>query len=430
MKIGFFPLLAILAFSLSLNSCLKDDCSREVTYLTSVPVFKNKNDIRQGTLVAEAPRNIQNPGQFYYYDQHILIAEQDQGIHIIDNHNPEAPQPVAFLAIEGADNMAIKNNILYVNNYIDLLTIDISDVRNATLLSRTEDMFPPLWEDLNTGQILVEYKIEEITQTMDCQQAATLRPWGNVLVDFATFDVLSSGAAEVGNVGGNAAAGTGIGGSLARFTIVGDYLYSVDQTSLDVISIAQPVQPVQVNTVNLGWGIETIFPYEDKLFIGSNSGMFIFDNSNPAAPSQLSAFAHARACDPVFVKGNYAYVTLRDGTACEGFVNQLDLVDITNITAPVLEKSFPMDNPHGLTIRGNDLVLCEGAHGLKAFDITEPTVLDTKLLDTYTNMHAVDAISLPGSDPITVVIGQDGFYQFRFTPENGFQLLSKIGVAK
>jgi len=213
---------------------------------------------------------------------------------------------------------------------------------------------------------------------------------------------------------------------LARFSIVGDYLYSVSDTQLDVISLLQAQQPERVNTINLGWGIETIFPYQDKLFIGSNSGMFIFDNSNPAAPTQLSAFAHARACDPVFVKDNYAYVTLRDGSLCEGFVNQMDLVDITDLTNPTLEKSFPMDNPHGLTIRGNDLILCEGIHGLKVFDITDPKTLDQHLLDTYTNVHAVDAISLPGNDPITVVIGEEGFYQFLLNPTTGFELLSLI----
>jgi hypothetical protein len=145
---------------------------------------------------------------------------------------------------------------------------------------------------------------------------------------------------------------------------------------------------------------------------------------------QLSAFAHARACDPVFVKDNYAYVTLRDGNECAGFVNQLDLVDISDLSNPFLVESFPMDNPHGLTIRGNHLMLCEGVNGLKAFDISDPTILDEKQLDQYEGMHAFDAISLPGNAPITMVIGEDGFYQFRFTEEEGFSLLSRIDNGK
>jgi hypothetical protein len=410
---------------LGLSSCVKDDCEREVTYLQSTPVFMTKDEIRQGTPVTEAARSLEHPGQFYYYNQYILIAEKGEGIHIIDNHDPHSPRAVSFLSISGADNMSVKDNILYVNNFIDLLAIDITDIQQASLIGRTPDVFQPIWEDINSGQVLVRYDINEVTERMDCANYNALRRWNGTLVDNFTFGSFEADATASAGSGNGA---VGIGGSLARFTIIGDYLYSVGDSQMDVISLLQPRLPQRVNTINLGWGIETIFPYQDKLFIGSTSGMFIFDNSNPAAPTQLSAFAHARACDPVFVKDNYAYVTLRDGNTCDGFVNQLDLVDITDLTNPKLEKTFPMENPHGLTIRGNDLILCEGTHGLKAFDISDPLTLDQQLLDTYTDVHAVDAISLPGNAPITVVIGERGFYQFQLNPTTGFELLSLIPV--
>lgn len=410
----------------ALTGCLKDTCEREVTYLRSTPVYMTKDAIRTGAIVTEAAQALVNPAQFYYYNQHILIAEKGKGIHIIDNRDPRSPQNVAFLHIPGAENMAVKNNVLYVNNYIDLLAIDITDIRQASLIGRTLDVFPPIWEDVNTGQVLVEYVIEEVTETLTCDEAGNLLAWGDLWLDNTTFATFESSDIANGSTGGGTAGGVGVGGSLARFTIIGDYLYAVDNTSMDVISLSQPHAPQQVNTVNLGWGIETIFPYGDKLFIGSNSGMFIFDNSNPAAPTQLSRFEHARACDPVFVKDNYAYVTLRDGNTCEGFINQLELIDITDLSNPRRERIFQMDNPHGLTIRDNHLFLCEGRHGLKAFDITDPSILNTRQLDHETSLHAVDAISLPGNAPITVVIGDDGFYQFFFTEAGGFELLSKI----
>ncbi|MBK8279937.1 MAG: hypothetical protein IPK94_07395 [Saprospiraceae bacterium] len=55
----------------------------------------------------------------------------------------------------------------------------------------------------------------------------------------------------------------------------------------------------------------------------------------------LSTFSHARACDPVYVEGDIAYITLRNGTRCENFTNELDVVDITNITSPRLIKNTP-----------------------------------------------------------------------------------------
>ena len=78
--------------------------------------------------------------------------------------------------------------------------------------------------------------------------------------------------------------------------------------------------------------------------------MQIFDNSNPSEPIHLSTFAHARVCDPVVVNDDYAFVTLRSGDRCSGFVNQLDVVDIKDLENPKLVKSYPMDNPHGLGV--------------------------------------------------------------------------------
>ena len=417
------------AILFSLNSCLKDSCEREVTYIRSTPVYMTKEEIRLGTPTTESARELVNPGQFYYYQQHIFIVERGEGIHVIDNANPNLPQQKYFLAIPGAENLAIKNDIMYVNNYIDLLAIDVTNLDNTSLIGRTEDVFPPIWEDVNSGQVLVEYVLEEVTETMDCYQYSTLRSWGGVFVDNVAFDVMSANSTGLESSGA-AIGSVGVAGSMARFAVIGDYLYAIDQWSMDVISLESPTMPAHLNTINLGWGIETIFPYEDKLFIGSNAGMFIYDNADPANPTQLGAFQHARACDPVFVKDDYAYVTLRDGSECEGFVNQLDLVDISDLTNPTLVESFPMDNPHGLTIRDNHLILCEGVHGLKAFDISDPTILDEKQLDTYEGFHSFDAISLPGYDRVAVVIGEDGFYQFRFTEGDGFELLSQIEIKK
>ena len=199
---------------------------------------------------------------------------------------------------------------------------------------------------------------------------------------------------------------------------------------MDVLSLSDHQKPAAVSTVDLGWGVETIFPYQDKLFIGSNAGMFIYDNSTPSAPSFLSSFQHARACDPVFVNDNYAYVTLRSGNTCDGFANQLDLVDITNLTAPVLKQSFPMQNPHGLSISNNNLFLCEGEFGLKSFDISEPAVLASHQLDHEKNLHAFDVISLNGNSKLLLVIGEDGFYQYDFENPSELKLLSKISISK
>ena len=427
----FFGLAILALLTLSLQGCLKDQCERTVTYTYVEPVYKTIEEIRAGQVTVEAPRELVNPGKIYYYDNKIFINESREGVHVIDNSDPSNPVNVQFISIPGNEDIAIKNGLLYANSYIDLWAVNLD---NFQLVGRTENVFPPLWDDVANNRIAVYYQEIQKTESMDCDRYNNLYVkygGGPELIDFSA-DFNREIATQVLNSSSSnsSSGGIGVGGSMARFTIVSDYLYVVDQFSLRVFDLGQPTAPVQANVVDIGWGIETIFPYEDKLFIGSNSGMFIYDNSNPLQPSLLSSFAHARACDPVFVKDKHAWVTLRSGNICEGFINQLDLIDITNITNPVLLRTFPMDNPHGLSIKGDNLFLCEGEFGLKSFDITDPLEVSSHLLDHEKDIHSFDVISLPGDKNLLVVIGQDGFYQYDFDNPADLKLVSKIQVGK
>lgn len=430
MKTHKLLIFSLVLFTVALQSCLKDDCDRTVSYIQFEPVYKTLAEIHESGVENEAPRQLEHPGQFYYYNDNIFINERGKGIHIVDNSDPSAPINTAFLAIEGNEDLAIKDGYLFANTYIDLLVIDLTTFE---LAGRANNAFEPLWQPLDDGRILVEYKQIPKTEVVDCETYNSFYKRGGVFynleaangafIDVATID------ADLA-INSSSTAGTGIGGSMARFTIMFDYLYALEGTGMELFDLSNPTAPTHVGTVEIGWGIETIFPYEDKIFIGSNNGMFIYDNSVPTQPTLLAEFAHARACDPVFVKGNHAYVTLRSGTNCDGFVNQLDLIDITNLTNPQLLRTFPMDNPHGLSIKNDRLFLCEGEHGVKSFDISDPMKLSDNQLDHKKGLHAFDAISLPGNEDIIMVIGDDGFYQYKYDEEGNMEEISKIQINK
>ena len=414
------PLLLLTLAALGFQGCLKDNCQEVITYYNQIPVYKTLEEIRQDITV-EPARDLEKPGKIYFYNNYVFINESRAGIHVIDNTDPKNPEQVAFIGIPGNVDMAVQGNILYADNYIDLLAIDISNPASPSLSGRAENVFMPVWYDETTKKYCVYYDYVETTQTTDCQNVT--RNGSEVFIDggFVGFD-------NVGAVSNEQSGGTGIGGSMARFTLSNGHLYTVDDYNLRVFSLAQPLQPVLVNTMSMGWGIETIFPYQNYLFIGSTTGMYVYDNSSPAAPGYVSQLAHANSCDPVFVSGNYAYVTLRDGTFCQGFDNQLDLVNISNISSPYVEKTFAMEHPHGLSIDDNTLFLCEGEHGLKVFDVSEPLKLDKNRLDYVRNIDAYDVISVPGQDDVLLLIGKDGFYQYKASDPKNLKLLSKIPV--
>ncbi|MEM7103807.1 MAG: hypothetical protein AAF502_11785 [Bacteroidota bacterium] len=413
-------LLLLISLGFVFQGCDKDDCVAEVTYVQYIPVWMTPEDVRQPVEV-EAPRPLGNTGKIYYYQNYILVNEIREGIHVIDNSNPASPSNLGFIKILGNVDMAVKGNILYADNFMDLLAIDFTDPMNAILVKRVEEVFPLNGND-GEGNWLVYYDQKLITEDMDCNRQNVL--WnGGFWLDNGVF-----ATAEANAQTGGANAPAGVGGSMARFTLYDNYLYAVDQSNLRVFSVADIACPNLVSTVNAGWGIETIFPYGENLFLGSESGMFIFDNSDPANPTYLSVFRHATACDPVFVKDNYAYVTLRDGTFCQGFSNQLDLVDITSLTNPSLVETFPMHNPHGLSILDNSLFVCEGDEGLKAFDIADPLILDEKLTDHIKGFHAFDVIALPNG--LLMIIGEDGLYQYDASNPDDLQEVSVIPVLR
>ncbi len=122
-------------------------------------------------------------------------------------------------------------------------------------------------------------------------------------------------------------------------------------------------------------------------------------------------------------------MTLRDGTFCEGFNNQLDVIDITDLTNPFLVKTYPMDNPHGLSIRNNTLYLCEGEHGLKVFDIENVERIANNKLDHVKDFDAYDVIAIPNKE-VVMVIGKDGFYQFDTSDDSKLEEISVINVTR
>jgi len=164
----------------------------------------------------------------------------------------------------------------------------------------------------------------------------------------------------------------GAGGSTARFTIAGNYLYVVDNTSLKAFDISnQAVAPVLKSTTDVGVNIETIFPYQDKLFIGSSFSMHVFSLTNPEKPARLAQadYMVRMSCDPVVAKDSTAYATLNSTGPCGGNGSQLVVYNIKDITKPLLQRVIPLSGPHGLGISDSALYVCDGAAGLQVFNI-------------------------------------------------------------
>lgn len=215
----------------------------------------------------------------------------------------------------------------------------------------------------------------------------------------------------------------GQGGSLATFTLKGDYLYVVDQFDLNVFSLGNTQEPVFVNKVNVGFDIETLFGYKDYLYVGSRTGMFIYGLGDPEFPQKLSRVQHFTACDPVVANDTHAYVTLHSDTFCGNDINVLEIYDVNEVTQPVLISSRNLIFPRGLGLYGNYLIVCDDE--IKIFDVSNPS--ESRLVNAI-DRQAFDVII---SGDLLIAIGETGLFQYRLsTSQEGvaYTALSSISI--
>ena len=167
------------------------------------------------------------------------------------------------------------------------------------------------------------------------------------------------------NAGSSGSSQTGQNGSLSRFVIVNNYLYTISNDALSAYNISNASTPVYKSIVRVGFSIQTLFAYQDKLFIGSNTDMFIYSLANPEVPTKVATVAYfVRGNDPVVALDTVAYSTVRNQ-----FGGVLNCFNIKNINQPVIVNSLPMINPYGLGIKNTALYVCEADSGIKVFNI-------------------------------------------------------------
>lgn len=421
-KIKNTILFVLILFAVS--SC--DDKITEI-FVANSPIYMSYEDLAK-SVKQTTTRDLNNPGKIYFKDNYLFIIEEKLGVHIIDNSDPTNPQNLSFIEIPGVVDMSIKGDVLYVDSYVDLVALSLADLDNITELKRIRDIFPytlPVYnEDYPVAQIeqekgvVIGWEIKTIRQEVE-RRNYPVYYWGEGI----GFDGLSSSMYQTS--GGMSGSGFGVGGSMARFGISENTLYTVDDSMLHIFDITTADNPINYGEFYAGWLIETLFISGDKLFLGGRDGVRIIDIATPRFPQYLSRFRHVMGCDPVVVADTLAYVTLRGGNACGNSLDRLDVLSVADYSNPKLLATYIMNSPAGLGIDGNTLFICDGDAGLKIYDVTDPLKIDQNMIANFPEIIAVDVIPFNG---LLFLIAEDGFYQYNYDDLNAIQLISKIEV--
>lgn len=196
----------------------------------------------------------------------------------------------------------------------------------------------------------------------------------------------------------------GQSGSITRFAVYQQYLYVLNLNEVQTYDISDEDKPVLVHRLATDYGLETITIYDNTAFLGSTTALYILDLANPAAPTILSKSERLNTigfsgCDPVVVKGDYAYSTIKIIENVCGTINAESALVVYNIadkTNPLVKGVYPLSIPNGLGYKDNYLFICdEGSDEVVVLDISNPESVQTT---TY---------SFPLTDPYDLIVNGD-----------------------
>lgn len=405
----------------------KDYVDEYVTYTVNEPVFMSASEFRSAVDV-EGPKPIEKQGKIVFYDEYLYISQPEKGIHIIDNRNPSDPRNIAFIELLGNADMHVRDNMLYADSYVDLVWFDINDPAKPVLKGRKEEVFPealPLTENgfgidydkfADRGnKVVVGWKTVEKKELVRNYKPRWWS-WGGVTED-AMYNF--SAKADGGSVG--------VVGSMSRFAIYQDNLYTVMNNMLGIFDLSGKTPVKTGEDIYVGFSVETIFSYKNCMFMGTPTGMIIYSLEDPLKPERQSMITHVFGCDPVVVENDIAYVTVRSGTFCGQDANELIVVDVSDVKKPQHIVTYNMKNPKGLGIDNGTLFVCDD--GLRVFNAENPSAIMYKdnILAHFKDIDGFDVIPF---NNVLMMIAEDGIYQYDYTDVKNIRRLSRLPIGK
>lgn len=193
----------------------------------------------------------------------------------------------------------------------------------------------------------------------------------------------------------------GQSGSITRFATHNGYMYALNPNEVITYDLSNPENPTLTNTLETDYGLETIFIYDNTIYLGSTQGLYILGIDNPAVPELLSQTTRDNlfigGCDPVVVKDNYAYSTVKIIENICGIANSfsaLIVYDVSILENPQEVGTYALNEPNGLAIKDNYLFICDaGSNEVLLFDISQPT-----------DLQQLTDLSIPSNQPFDIIV--------------------------
>jgi hypothetical protein len=391
---------------LSLSSCSKTTGTISMNYTKAIAVYGDLDSLRNIPLL-ESPREIDKPIGHFIGNNCILIGERAKGIHLYDNNNISNPSKVGFLNIPFCKEFYVEGNFLYAESGYDFLKIDLTNIRIPLIVKRVNNAFHKFLKN-DKDQVILGFVYQNATDEFEynSEEAKDIRKEGKLYIDYRKKMIPLSTVPSMftGNNGKSK-------GTINRICIIKNHIYLVGNDKMHIFSNNHDVY--KVKDINIQNNTETIYTDKDRLYLGSQTQLTIYNLSNPASPRKVGDVEHQESCDPVLAVGDYAYSTLRSVTneGCAPSENILMVVEIKKSGRAKEVQTIGMKSPYGLALINDYLFVGEGQNGLTIFNAkNRDNLKEAKKLN---EIVAFDIMQHPSKSDIIITTHQNGLREYK-----------------
>ena len=151
--------MKLLCLTLALPLVLFSSCVPNQEELTSyTPVLLKRSEL-EASIKVEKPRKIKEAGKIYRLGHLLFINEKYEGLHLYNNSDPTNPEAIAFLKIPGNIDITTKDDVIYADNAVDLVTLRYQNDQ-LQVLDRERNVFPEMVAP-DLGRIPDKYNEEQ-----------------------------------------------------------------------------------------------------------------------------------------------------------------------------------------------------------------------------------------------------------------------------
>lgn len=186
----------------------------------------------------------------------------------------------------------------------------------------------------------------------------------------------------------------------------GNYVYMASGLGVFIFNVTTPASPTQTAFISASFAtnVKVVGNYMYIMTSDAANDLLIYNISTPASPTLVGSLSIAATNGgSVFIKGNYAYIVqFATGDSADFFI-----VNISNPASPSLVATYNApDFTYNLQVSGNYAYLAGGNDGLVIYDISDPA-----------NATQVGAYDQGGSIKDVYIVANRAFIVDSFSPD-------------